>query len=72
MQRISSNEYTLNDVVKKTININYGKARCIDGVVLVADRKINCREESESVYGDKITREITEVLTGFSGDRGNV
>jgi hypothetical protein len=33
-------------------------ARCIDGVVLVADRKINSLEESEPVYGDKITGEI--------------
>jgi 20S proteasome alpha/beta subunit len=45
-------------------------ARCIDGVVLVADRKINSREESDPIYGNKITGEITEVLTGFSGDRG--
>jgi len=45
-------------------------ARCINGVVLVADKRIISRENSEPVYSEKITGEIKGVLTGFSGDRG--
>lgn len=70
MQDTVSNEYTGNTIdLRSTMTLIMG-ARCIDGVVLVADRKINSREESEPVYGDKITGEIREILTGFSGDRG--
>lgn len=43
-------------------------ARCIDGVVLVADRKFTS-EEAKIDYGNKITGEIPGLLTAFSGDR---
>ena len=44
--------------------------RCKDGVVLVADRKLTSRDSSQVNYCDKITGEIVDVLTAFSGDQG--
>ena len=43
-------------------------ARCTDGVVLAADHKLTGLNPG---YGNKITGELTGVLTGFAGDRGN-
>ncbi len=44
-------------------------ARCKDGVVLVADRKLTSLDRSVN-YGNKITGETVGVLTAFSGDQG--
>jgi 20S proteasome alpha/beta subunit len=47
-------------------------SRCIDGVVIIADRKftpigtIGIRYQ----YGNKITGELRGILTAFSGDAG--
>lgn len=48
-------------------------ARCVDGVVLAADRKLNKISEIRGIqyqYGDKITGELAGVLTAFAGDLG--
>ncbi|HEY7078561.1 MAG TPA: hypothetical protein VH500_02600 [Nitrososphaeraceae archaeon] len=47
-------------------------ARCRDGVVLAADRKLSSIGDRgiQYQYGDKITGELWGVLTGFSGDAG--
>jgi 20S proteasome alpha/beta subunit len=47
-------------------------ARCSDGVVLAADRKLSSISTSgiQYQYGDKITGELSGVLTAFSGDAG--
>jgi 20S proteasome alpha/beta subunit len=47
-------------------------ARCSDGVVLAADRKLSSIGDRgvQHQYGDKITGELDGVLTAFSGDVG--
>ncbi|HYA84408.1 MAG TPA: hypothetical protein VEH06_13315 [Candidatus Bathyarchaeia archaeon] len=47
-------------------------ARCIDGVVLIGDRRVTQTLSSgpRYVYEDKITGEIDGILTGFAGDQG--
>jgi len=48
-------------------------ARCVDGVVLAADRKLSKISEIRGIqyqYGDKITGELAGVLTAFGGDLG--
>jgi 20S proteasome alpha/beta subunit len=47
-------------------------ARCCDGVVLAADRKLSIISSRgiQYQYGDKITGELRGVLTAFSGDAG--
>jgi 20S proteasome alpha/beta subunit len=56
---------------RKSMTIILG-ARCKDGIVLVADSKITDKNEFEISYlhDNKITGELTGILTGFSGDRG--
>ena len=47
-------------------------AKCVDGVVLVGDRKFTVTDlyGTTYIYGDKILGELNGVLTGFSGDLG--
>lgn len=47
-------------------------ARCSDGVVIAADRKLSSigNRGIQYQYGDKITGELRGVLTAFSGDVG--
>lgn len=44
-------------------------ARCLDGVVLVADTKMIVNSGIDTKFDDKITGEINGVLTSFSGLR---
>lgn len=44
-------------------------ARCFDGVVLIADTKMTVEGGIDTKFGDKITGELTGVLTSFSGLR---
>lgn len=44
-------------------------SRCRDGVVLVADTKITVDDGARYDYDDKITGDISGVLTGFSGNK---
>ena len=43
--------------------------KCIDGVVLVGDRKLTDVDKIDFSYGDKITGEVEGFLTAFSGDK---
>jgi 20S proteasome alpha/beta subunit len=46
-------------------------ARCINGVVLVADRKFTISGGTDYLFDvGKLTGEISGIITGFSGDRG--
>jgi len=47
-------------------------AKCVDGVVMVGDRKFSVTDVhgTQYIYGDKILGELNGVLTGFSGDLG--
>ena len=43
--------------------------KCIDGIVLVGDRKLTDSNKTDFSYGDKITGEVEGFLTAFSGDK---
>jgi 20S proteasome alpha/beta subunit len=43
--------------------------KCIDGIVLVGDRKLRDSNKTDFSYGDKITGEVKGFLTAFSGDK---
>jgi 20S proteasome alpha/beta subunit len=44
-------------------------SRCKDGVVLIADTKITVDDGTRYEYEDKLTGEIHNVITGFSGEK---
>jgi 20S proteasome alpha/beta subunit len=74
LETIVSNDYTPfdnvdNEECEMTLLIG---ARCVDGVVLIGDRKVTQTLSSgiHYVYDDKITGEIDGILTGFAGDGG--
>jgi 20S proteasome alpha/beta subunit len=70
LQLISTNKYEAWRTLPQTPMTLIMGARCKDGVVLVADRKLTYPDRSQVNYGDKITGEIVGVLTAFSGDQG--
>ena len=73
METIVSNDYTPFDSgdFESETTLILG-ARCVDGVVLMGDRKMTQTDSSgmHDAYDDKITGEIDGILTGFSGDAG--
>lgn len=66
-----SNDYrsTRNRIIKPIMTLIMG-ARCADGTMLVADRKMSSGVGSDVEYANKVTGEIKGALTAFSGDRG--
>jgi 20S proteasome alpha/beta subunit len=65
------NEYSTDTFYENNTTLILG-ARCIDGVVLVADTKITTIYDvgRRYNYGKKITGELQGILTGFSGHKG--
>jgi 20S proteasome alpha/beta subunit len=45
-------------------------SRCVDGVVLIADRAFTVDYGAQTVYEDKLFEELPRAVIGFSGDRG--
>jgi 20S proteasome alpha/beta subunit len=74
LQRIISNDYTVLDNLASDseMTLILG-ARCHDGVVLVADRKMTGQDTTGGThdsYNVKIRGELDGILTAFSGDAG--
>jgi 20S proteasome alpha/beta subunit len=71
LETIISNDYTPFDNEESEMTLLMG-ARCVDGVVLIGDRRLTQTLSSGThyVYDDKITGEIDGILTGFAGDYG--
>jgi 20S proteasome alpha/beta subunit len=73
MDETFSNDYTVmdNEDFESEMTLILA-ARCLDGIVLVGDRKMTRTDASgiHDAYGDKITGEIDGILTAFSGDVG--
>lgn len=62
--------HRINKQTQKTNRMTYVLgARCSEGVVLIADTKMTVNGGVGAKFGDKITGELTGVLTSFSGLR---
>lgn len=62
--------HRINKQIQKTNRMTYVLGvRCSDGVVLTGDTKVTVNNGTNEKFGDKITGELTGVLTSFSGLR---